>query len=381
MHSSSVRYAGFWRRWVAFGVDGVFASFVTIIIRVALGVSPFDTVISPQSVFHYLGARTLVPYLGALLSIAGIWALTNGRSPGKWLMGIRIVRADGKRLSMGTALLRYVAYALSGFFFSLGYLWMLWDANRQTWHDKVAKTYVVLDPVRNPGTLSWSIGIGFPALVYILYFWILAVSQGVAVVPGDLLARYRDMQSLRAKMALPAAARTHIGKADALLGTLTDIPATDSARLRESAREAVEELKLARDAAPDSGIVYVKLATAYLWLDGGPAKEKALENAQNAYREDPNDRVAVYVLGRALYNLGRFGDAAAMFEKAVSLDHTYKVAYQSLGYTYRELKQYARARANFVSAIELYTKANTNGQYDETLRVLHQAMGGLPYAP
>jgi uncharacterized RDD family membrane protein YckC len=32
---------------------------------------------------------------------------------------------------------------VSGVALGLGYLWMLWDPNKQTWHDKVAKTYVV----------------------------------------------------------------------------------------------------------------------------------------------------------------------------------------------------------------------------------------------
>jgi len=31
---------------------------------------------------------------------------------------------------------------LSGIFL-LGYLWMLWDAQQQTWHDKLANTTVV----------------------------------------------------------------------------------------------------------------------------------------------------------------------------------------------------------------------------------------------
>ena len=32
---------------------------------------------------------------------------------------------------------------VSGFVCLLGYLWMLWDRERQTWHDKVANTVVV----------------------------------------------------------------------------------------------------------------------------------------------------------------------------------------------------------------------------------------------
>ena len=32
---------------------------------------------------------------------------------------------------------------VSGLACGLGYLWMLWDPQRQTWHDKAAGTYVV----------------------------------------------------------------------------------------------------------------------------------------------------------------------------------------------------------------------------------------------
>jgi uncharacterized RDD family membrane protein YckC len=31
----------------------------------------------------------------------------------------------------------------SAFFFYIGYLWMLWDREKQTWHDKVARSVVV----------------------------------------------------------------------------------------------------------------------------------------------------------------------------------------------------------------------------------------------
>jgi uncharacterized RDD family membrane protein YckC len=49
-------------------------------------------------------------------------------------MGIRIVTADGTPVPVGMAFARAAG---------VGLLWMLWDPNKQTWHDKVAKTYVV----------------------------------------------------------------------------------------------------------------------------------------------------------------------------------------------------------------------------------------------
>jgi len=37
---------------------------------------------------------------------------------------------------------------ISGLVFSLGYLWLLWDKDRQTWHDKLVST-VVMVPDKN----------------------------------------------------------------------------------------------------------------------------------------------------------------------------------------------------------------------------------------
>jgi uncharacterized RDD family membrane protein YckC len=69
------------------------------------------------------------------------WMLA-GQTPGKRLMGVRVVRSDGQRLHLGNAIRRELAYVLSGLLF-LGYLWILFDNRRQGWHDKLAGTIVV----------------------------------------------------------------------------------------------------------------------------------------------------------------------------------------------------------------------------------------------
>ncbi len=71
------------------------------------------------------------------------WTRNAGQSPGKMLMKIRVVKADGSPLEFTDVLLRYVGYYISGFIFGLGYFWALWDDKRQGWHDKIASTYVV----------------------------------------------------------------------------------------------------------------------------------------------------------------------------------------------------------------------------------------------
>lgn len=71
------------------------------------------------------------------------WTRMDGQSPGKRMMKIRIIKADGSQLSDTDALIRAVGYYVSGMIFMLGYIWALFDDNRRTWHDLLAGTLVV----------------------------------------------------------------------------------------------------------------------------------------------------------------------------------------------------------------------------------------------
>ena len=66
-----------------------------------------------------------------------------GATVGKMVMKIKVVREDKKKLTYPDALLRGLASYLSAIVLCLGYLNMLWDGKKQTWHDKIAKTVVV----------------------------------------------------------------------------------------------------------------------------------------------------------------------------------------------------------------------------------------------
>ncbi|HMC42748.1 MAG TPA: RDD family protein [Acidimicrobiales bacterium] len=68
----------------------------------------------------------------------------SGQTIGKRAMNIRVVDfSTGGSIEYGRAALRYLMRLVSGFVCLLGYLWMLWDPERQTWHDKVANSVVV----------------------------------------------------------------------------------------------------------------------------------------------------------------------------------------------------------------------------------------------
>ena len=67
-------------------------------------------------------------------------------TPGKLLLGCRIVDArSGGHPQRWQILVRLLGYALSAAPAGLGFFWMIWDRRRQGWHDKLARTLVVVD--------------------------------------------------------------------------------------------------------------------------------------------------------------------------------------------------------------------------------------------
>ncbi|MFT5520078.1 MAG: hypothetical protein ACI9IA_000666 [Enterobacterales bacterium] len=69
--------------------------------------------------------------------------LLNGQTPGKFLLRIKIIQLDGKKLSIWNAFGRYGGYAASVVTGLSGFFQILWDPNRQGLHDKVSGTVVI----------------------------------------------------------------------------------------------------------------------------------------------------------------------------------------------------------------------------------------------
>ena len=69
----------------------------------------------------------------------------TGQTWGRRIVGNKVIRVDnGDVPGIGRALGRELfAWIISANILYLGYLWMIWDKDRQTWHDKVAGTIVV----------------------------------------------------------------------------------------------------------------------------------------------------------------------------------------------------------------------------------------------
>lgn len=94
----------------------------------------------------FWGGREAGGFVGFLIGVAYHWFFLtqqNGQTPGKRMMGIRVVRKDGQPIDAATVIVRYVGYYVNTFILGIGWLWALWDADHQGIHDKLAGTIVV----------------------------------------------------------------------------------------------------------------------------------------------------------------------------------------------------------------------------------------------
>ena len=91
-----------------------------------------------------------VQYVGLLVSLAYFTYYEGGETGqtlGKRVMSIRVADIEtGAAIGYSRGFIRWISRFLSAIPLGLGYFWMLWDSEKQTWHDKLATCVVVSAP-------------------------------------------------------------------------------------------------------------------------------------------------------------------------------------------------------------------------------------------
>ena len=85
----------------------------------------------------------LVTLLLQLFYYAFFHASFNAATPGKMLIGIKVVRSDGKNISFLRAVARYFATIPSAIILGIGYLMAGFTDRKQALHDMICDTVVV----------------------------------------------------------------------------------------------------------------------------------------------------------------------------------------------------------------------------------------------
>jgi len=120
---SALPRAGFWLRMLALAIDAL----IVLVVSSAFYAQPKLSLV-------------LLAGYGAVM-----WRF-RGTTIGGIVFGIKVVRLDDRPVDWPTAIVRALASFLSLFAAGLGFLWIIWDPERQAWHDKIAGTVVVRVP-------------------------------------------------------------------------------------------------------------------------------------------------------------------------------------------------------------------------------------------
>jgi uncharacterized RDD family membrane protein YckC len=76
------------------------------------------------------------------LQYFGLFTIFGGSTPGMMVAGLHVASSTSDVPSPRQYLLRAVGYLLSAGTFFLGFLWILWDEDGLTWHDRLSNTYL-----------------------------------------------------------------------------------------------------------------------------------------------------------------------------------------------------------------------------------------------
>lgn len=153
------RLAGFGIRLGAYLLDSLLYGLLAAVFiapAIALGIFAFDDCVSIEDEIVCppgapdagpLAAGIAIGLIGFIV-VAVVYLRALGRTGQTWgrkIVGIKVVSAEtGQPIGIPRALGRQLfANFISGQICYLGYLWMLWQPRKQTWHDMVVGSVVV----------------------------------------------------------------------------------------------------------------------------------------------------------------------------------------------------------------------------------------------
>ena len=125
--------------------------------------------------------------VSAYLLFFGYFWIGNslGQTPGKRLRLLAVVSAANRKpIGYRRGLLRALVWMLGAVPLYLGWLWSLWDKDRQAWHDKAAGTIVVHNP--SPSSIKRDQSLLLVSSIAGVAIAIVAAAAGIVVGLADL---------------------------------------------------------------------------------------------------------------------------------------------------------------------------------------------------
>jgi uncharacterized RDD family membrane protein YckC len=146
LNTGAMTYARFWTRFAAVFVDGIILWVVNFVLQ--MGAVALVRVSSSANQGPMAAAVVsmllMVVSLAIALSYEVVMIGKYGATLGKMACKIKVVTADGGRVSYLRALGRYFAKMLSGLILGIGYLMAAFDEEKRALHDRICDTRVIV---------------------------------------------------------------------------------------------------------------------------------------------------------------------------------------------------------------------------------------------
>jgi len=144
LNTGALNYAGFWTRFAAVFLDGLILWVVNTAINLAAGLGAFQTSTSASAGFSPILLVVFFFEIAIALSYETVMIGKYGATLGKMACKIKVVTADGGRVSYLRALGRYFSKFLSGILCAIGYIIAAFDDEKRALHDRICNTRVIL---------------------------------------------------------------------------------------------------------------------------------------------------------------------------------------------------------------------------------------------
>jgi uncharacterized RDD family membrane protein YckC len=129
------------RRFVAVFLDGILLWAAIIPLQLLTGWKIIQTPGARPSLFVQL--VSFIIQIGGGVAYETILIGKCGATPGKMALKIKVVAADGGRVSYWRAAGRYFARLLSAVTLMIGYVMAAFDTQKRVLHDRICKTRVI----------------------------------------------------------------------------------------------------------------------------------------------------------------------------------------------------------------------------------------------
>ena len=139
-------YGGFWRRFVARFLDGAIQSIVVMPLAFVFGFYAASSgAANPENVGSMILMQVLIQGVSVMIGIGYeiFFIRKYDATPGKMALGLKLLRADGSKLSIGRIIGRYFAHFISALPLAIGYIVAAFDDEKRTFHDRICDTRVV----------------------------------------------------------------------------------------------------------------------------------------------------------------------------------------------------------------------------------------------